>query len=150
MKNKIDWFIHLVGNGVPCTCCDEVEDGFKDYLCNAHTHGMEKYNHKDFQLVLHIDPQEISYILNTLGSRVQSGERFKNGDIVSGIFLDCDIRLVEFVETGRKVLRVIIPDDQNRFPEDPKCEYPFNQQMLPTKDLCKTQNHRKHRKERKK
>lgn len=143
-KNKVDWFIHLVANGTPCMCCDRVENSFKDYLCNAHTHGMEKYNHLDFQLVLHISSEEIMYILNELGLRVQAGEKFKNGDMVSGIFLDCDVRLMEVTEMDRKVLRVIIPDSKNRFPENPDCDYPYNQQFLSTEDLCKPDYKHKH------
>lgn len=136
MKKPIDWIIHLVGNGIPCAECGDVENPFIQYACNAHTHGMEKYNHPDFQMVLHIDPKEIGYVLNTLGQRVQNGESFKAGDLVSGIFLDCNIRLDEFKECDRNVLRVIIPDAKNRFPEDPQCEYPYSFQTLPLEQLA--------------
>lgn len=53
-------------------------------MCNAHTHGLERYGHLDFQMVL-LPTEEIGRILNTLGLRVQSGERFRSGDMVSGI-----------------------------------------------------------------
>ena len=33
-------------------------------------------------------PQDMGYVLNTLGLHVQAGERFKAGDLVEGIFLD--------------------------------------------------------------
>ncbi|MBQ3514309.1 MAG: DUF4262 domain-containing protein [Lachnospiraceae bacterium] len=130
MNNKIDWIIHAVMNGVPCGVCGEVENGFIPYTCNCHTHGMEKYDHLDFQMVLQYDPQEIGRILNTLGLRVQSGESFKDGDLVKGIFEDCDVRLNEFTECNRTVLRVIIPDENNRFPEDEGCTAPYKLQML--------------------
>ena len=52
-----------------------------------------------------------------------------------GIYADCDIRLVEFRETGRNVLRAVIPDRQNRFPEDPQCEEPYRLQSMDTEDL---------------
>lgn len=137
MKKKVDWFIHLVANGTPCMCCDRVENSFKDYLCNAHTHGMEKYNHLDFQMVIMYGAEEIGRVLNTLGAKVRDGEKFKNGDIISDIYEDCDVRLMEVTEMDRKVLRVIIPDAKNRFPEVPNCDYPYNQQFLSTEDLCK-------------
>lgn len=54
---------------------------------------------------------------------------------MEGIFLDCPVRLDEFEETGRKVLRVIIPDAANRFPEDPECTNPYNYQLIPTDEL---------------
>ena len=129
---KIDWIIHLIANGVVCEDCGKVESGFPDYICNAHTHGMEQYGHLNFQLVLHCNPNEIGYVLNTLGLRVQAGERFKAGDMVEGIFEDCPVRLDEAYECGRKVLRVVIPDSRNRFPENPACEYPYSYQLIST------------------
>lgn len=142
MRKKVDWIIHLVANGA-CDECGKTETGFLPYLCNAHTHGMEKYGHTDFQMVLRTSNQEIARILNTLGLRVQAGERFHAGDFVSGIYEDCDVRLDVFEETGRQVLRVIIPDKYNVFPEDERCMAPYNLQLLDTENLymstCKVQ-----------
>lgn len=123
-----------MANGA-CDDCNNIETGFLPYACNAHTHGMIRYGHMDFQLVLRIKDEEIARILNTLGLRVQSGEVFHAGDYVSGIYEDCDIRLDEFEETGRKVLRVIIPDGNNIFPEDEHCMPVYRLQMLQTEDL---------------
>lgn len=54
--------------------------------------------------------------------------------IIRDIFgiLDCDVKVVEFEETGRTVLRVIVPDKNNRFPDEPGCEYPYTIQLWPT------------------
>ncbi len=125
-----DWIIHLLGNGIQCERCGEIEENYPDFICNAHTHGMDKYGHMDFQMVIHAPVQDICYVLNTLGDRVRNGQRFKAGDMVEGIFLDCSVRLDEFVEDGRLVLRVIIPDGQNRFPEDQHCKYPYSFQTF--------------------
>ena len=135
MDQKIDWVIHLVANGA-CDECGEIEAGFLPYMCNAHTHGLERYGHLDFQMVLFLPTEEIGRILNTLGLRVQSGERFQSGDMVSGIYEDCDVRLDEYEETGRKVLRVIIPDANNIFPEEGDCMLPYCLQFLKTDELC--------------
>ena len=135
---EIDWVIHMIGNGVYCAECGEVENTFPEYICNAHTHGMGKYGHLDFQMVIHTNPKLMGYVLNEFGLRVQSGQQFKAGDMVEGIFLDCPVRLDEFDECGRKVLRVIIPDGKNRFPEDPACDYPYSFQLIPTDKLVKT------------
>lgn len=51
MDQKIDWLIHLVANGA-CDECGAVETDFLPYMCNAHTHGLERYGHLDFQMVL--------------------------------------------------------------------------------------------------
>ena len=135
MDQKIDWLIHLVANGT-CDECGAVETDFLPYMCNAHTHGLERYGHLDFQMVLFLPTEEIGRILNTLGLRVQSGERFRSGDMVSGIYEDCDVRLDEYEETGRKVLRVIIPDANNIFPEEGDCMLPYCLQLLKTDELC--------------
>lgn len=77
MKSRIDWIIHGCANGVVCEYFGETENGFLPGTCNFHTHGMEKYSHLDFQMTLAYPPQELCRILNTMGLRVQTGERFK-------------------------------------------------------------------------
>lgn len=136
MKNKnMDWIIHYCANGIQCSASGKIVTGFRKDVCNAHTHGMERYGHMDFQVVLNLPQLHIAYILNTLGRRVQAGEHFKNGELVSGIYEDCCIRLDEYEETGRKVLRVMIPDANNIFPEDPRCSGSYRLQLLETEEL---------------
>lgn len=137
MKKKIDWIIHLVANGAQCEECGEVEQSFKPGLCNAHTHGMNRYGHKDFQLVLRYPNEEMCRILNTLGLAVQNGAKFKDGEYINGIYEDCAIRLQSFWETDREVLRVIIPDKNNVFPYEESCEEKYKYQLLKTESLQK-------------
>lgn len=126
MEKDVDWIIHKVW-----------DDGFLEHTCNAHTHGLwEKYNHLDFQLVLNFPDKDISAILNTFGLRVQAGEKFHDGQMVSGIFSDCDVRLEMCEETERIVLRIVVPDGKNRFPEDEGCDLPYALQDLETYELC--------------
>ncbi|MCD8109990.1 MAG: DUF4262 domain-containing protein [Clostridiales bacterium] len=134
-RENPDWYIHLCANGVACECCGEIEDGFRELMCNAHTHGLERYNHPDFQMVVQYPAEAIGYVLNEFGYRVRSGERFSNGEIVEGIFTDCPVRLEEAVEMDRTVFRIVIPDGENRWPEDPECEYPYSAQGLRTEEL---------------
>ena len=136
-KVKIDWIIHCCRNGASCAFFGDVENGFMEYTCNAHTHGMDKYNHKDFQMVIQYSDENIRRILNTFGLWVQQGRTFKDGDEIEGVFEDCTVRLKEFEENGRKVLRVIIPDKNNVFPDDKKCLYPYSVQNKPTEMLMK-------------
>ena len=132
IKHNIDWIIHCCRNGIVCSECNEVENGFLENMCNAHTHGMSKYGHMDFQLVIQYSDEKICYLLNRFGLKVQQGWQFRDGDTVTGIFEDCDIRLKEFDECGRKVLCLIIPDEKNMFPDDEGCSYPYSLQNLPT------------------
>lgn len=135
--SKVDWIIHMVANGVPCDDCGKVEDSFLPYICNAHTHGMEKYNHMDFQMVISYSQQEIMRILNTFGIWVRDGRTFHAGELIDGIYEDCPVRLDEFTESGRTVLRVVIPDRNNKFPEDSDCMEPYKYQALDTGALYK-------------
>ncbi len=129
-KSKIDWIIHFVANGVECQTCGKTENRFPQYMCDAHTHGMTKYGHPEFQLVVNYGMQETGRLLNTMGLRVQAGEIFKSGDKVKGLYEDCDITLLKVPDCeGVKVLRLIIPDKENRLPE--QCAtYPHSLQCL--------------------
>lgn len=51
MRDKIDWIIHYCANGIDCADCGKIETGYLPYTCNAHTHGLAKYGHMDFQIV---------------------------------------------------------------------------------------------------
>ena len=118
---KVRWYIHSVFQ----------TPDLPEYIQNNHTHGMqEEYEHYDFQMLINLGANEISRLLNTISFRVQEGEIFKNGQMVSGLYEDCNIRLDLFRETGRDVLRLIIPDKDNRFPEDPLCKKPYKYQTM--------------------
>lgn len=128
-EKEFEWAIHYIANGVACDHCGDVENPYPQYMCNAHTHGMERYGHLDFQVVLDMGPQIIGYLLNSMGRKVQSGEKFKSEDVISGLFENCTVRLVEVEDSGRTVLRLIIPDSNNHFPEDEGCAPPYNKQL---------------------
>ena len=102
MTNKTDWIVHYVSNNVYCDEYGKREDSFLPCLCNAHTHGMKKYNHLDFQIVLDLGAQEVCRILNELGRRVRAGHRFTAGEMIPGVYEDCDVRLDIAEETGRE------------------------------------------------
>ena len=134
MDKKINWIIHYCANGAVCADCGKMETGYLPFTCNAHTHGMERYGHKDFQIVLELPVEYIGYILNALGSCVQDGERFCAGELVK--FPDgLVVKLAEFEECGRKVLRVLFPDRMGRFPDQSGCMKLFALQMRNTDDL---------------
>ena len=115
-KLKIDWVIHCCRNGAPCAECGKVETGYLKFACNAHTHGMERYNHPDFQVVLNWPDNEIARILNTFGLWVQEGSL--EGGIDGNRIGDIRPESVHLPE-GRELLYsgldgrfVDIPDDQ--------------------------------------
>ena len=78
------------------------------------------------------EPSPRTYLLSSEhnGYAGTRRETFHDGDMVSGIYEDCSIRLKKVRETGRDVLRLIIPDKHNRFPEDENCMEPYRHQEL--------------------
>ena len=131
-----EWDIHLVTNGAVCKECGSIEDNFIDNACDAHTHGLDQYGHLELQIVLNYTPHIICYILNTLGNNIRNGTRYKAGDKIEGLFADCPIRLDAAKDCeGVDILRVIIPDKFNRWPEDPACMVTYKHQILPLEQL---------------
>lgn len=135
-KRKPEWIIHYVANGVACSDCGKVENGYPEYICDAHTHGLSRlYNHPEFQLVLNYGTNEVCRLLNEMGYRVSAGECFKSGDWVKGLYEDCDVFLYEIPDCNDvPVLRLIIPDKDNKMPNESR--YPYCLQYIPINDIC--------------
>jgi len=90
---------------------------------NFHTHGIDlSWKHPDFQIVVPMDPKIALDLFWSFVERIKEGERFGAGDVVQKIIKGHDVRLIEAVECGRKVLRIVLPDPQWRFPGDPGCD----------------------------
>lgn len=124
----------ISGNGVKCACCDKFVTNYLSMMCNTHTHGLEKYDHLNFQIVLDFPLEVIGRILNALGMSVKHGEVFKSGETVQ--FPDgLIIKLAEFQEEDRKVLRIWFPDKHGFYPDDPDCSDALKIQMLATDKL---------------
>jgi len=95
---------------------------------NAITEGLENHQHPNFRLTLPMSRTKIEYILKKLAKRVENGEIFNNGEFVDGIFRDCLVRL-DMESTKEPLLRIIIPDDNNLFPEDEGCDSTYKLQI---------------------
>ncbi len=133
MEAKIDWVILLNRNGARCAGCGKIINDFAPNMCNVRTLGLkEKYGHLEFQIVLDIGDDMLGYILNVFGLRVQAGERFYDGQILNDILKDYDVKLMAMEDDGEKVLRVIIPDANHKYPQDAGCAAYYNLQALPT------------------
>jgi hypothetical protein len=113
---KYGFYVHFIHDHIP-----------QDY----HTHGLvESFNHLDVQIVLSIPNDIAMYILHSFVALLKKGDRFRDGDIVKGILAnDYDIKLWQTVETGRPVLRMLLPDKSGRFPDDSDCSLRFKNQF---------------------
>jgi hypothetical protein len=82
---------------------------------NLHTHGLqENYQHPDFQIVVLL-PEKVGHsILIALADRVKAGEKFQDRQKVDEIIQRFPVKLIDAVECGRPVLRVILPDPRGK------------------------------------
>lgn len=128
MNNDIDWIIHYVQEH-DCDLCgkhDENVTGFTGFA-NIHTHGLDKYGHKEICVPLDIGKVVVP-ILNQCGLRI----KFDNEKFTPG-FNDCVIQKLpvlfhEFENSD--ILYMILPDPNGKFPDDKDCEFPYNQQLF--------------------
>lgn len=129
--NEDGIIIHVV-NDTACEMCGKTHEkkSFKEGMCDAHTHGMDRKGFVELQMVLFFPMGYIGYILNTVAKKIINGEvAEKDGAIVKGLFPDgADVRLDRHKDHyGKEIYRIIIPDGRNRMPEDSD-EFPYNMQ----------------------
>lgn len=119
---KPTWDIHLITNS-------EEETAFMAGMCDAHTHGLDKYGSLEIQFVLAYPTPMIGHILNEIGARVANGERLSDGSLLKGICDDeAELKVYETTDVfGEPILRIIMPDGEFKYPEE-STEYPYNMQ----------------------
>lgn len=98
-------------------------------LANYHTHGLpHTFQHLDFQCVLPIDPNIVHGIVHTLVKQIRLGKVFEDGDVEEGLIRNgYSIKFVAAEENGRRVLRIVLPDKNNKLEPDEMAE-PFDMQ----------------------
>jgi hypothetical protein len=103
-----DWQIHAVCN---------MHEEFPQYkhIGDYHTHGLDKYGHKELCLPMNFRPEAAVAVLNTIGERISEGAVY-----FEGLYEDQFPTSVEFVSfPDVDELFVILPDSNGRFPDDP-------------------------------
>lgn len=119
MENKIikpTWMVHMVGD--------------EDTPLTYHSHGLDEYDSLELEINLSI-PQKLGmYIINTIGLRIANGEKFKDGDMVDEV-VNCllPIRETSGIHSNDKHLRIIIPDENFKFPWDEGCNLEYINQI---------------------
>lgn len=92
-----------------------------------HTHGFrQKFKHLDFQIVMPNFPSNLAmYCFHEIARFISEGNSYKDGDLLHDNILDgLTIKLFQTKESGRPVLRMIMPDKQNRFDRE-DISYPY-------------------------
>lgn len=96
---------------------------------NYHTHGLpEMKNHIDLQITLNIQPQEVFDIFHLLIAEINKGKTFTKDSSIK--YLNKPLKLMETFESGRQVLRIMLPDSNGKFPEDENCNFEYALQNL--------------------
>jgi hypothetical protein len=110
---KHGWLRHYVG-----------DDPDSPSGINHHTHGLlASFGHPDIQIVGKLTQEKSAAVMVAVVNRIKEGEKFKAGDVLEGILRDAYlIKLVDAVENGRPVLRLIFPDPQNQVDRDKMTE----------------------------
>lgn len=113
-----NWKIH-------CVAGEKLLPGMVD----AHTHGLNKYNHLELQFVLAYPTKYIGAILNEIGKKISKGKKLKEGELIRVSVLSCDLKVVKTTDAfDEPIFRIIIPDEKYKWPEDSE-EYPYNMQL---------------------
>ena len=113
LVEKYGWFSHFVAG-----------DKRYPFGINVHTHELKrKFEHDDLQIILPVPDETLNSLLWTVVERIEKGEKFEPGMIVSKVVKNYNITFAYATENGRLVLRLILPDKDCNLKEedmDPK------------------------------
>lgn len=97
-------------------------------LANIHTHGLvENLHHTDLQIVLKLDEETAGTLLHSIIENIKGGYTYYEGRS-NKVIEDLEVEFKKFKEDGRDVLRLIIPDQDGRFPNEEGCSEPYSKQ----------------------
>lgn len=103
-----------------------------DNRINYHTHGVElTYNHLDFQITFPMPMESAHHIAGVLVQAVKDGEKFEEGKEYVGYLVgEYKLSFKKYMENGRDVLRVLLPDENNRLPHEQGCKGIYKKQLM--------------------
>ena len=103
----MEWDIHIVLSDRPG-------------MCDAHTHGLDKYGSKEIQFVIFGPPEVIGGLLNEVGEAISKGLKLHDGMFLYGFCDDgAKLKVYETVDCfGEPIYRLIMPDAEFKYPED--------------------------------
>jgi hypothetical protein len=107
-----------------------LEPGLPREFFNTHTHGFtEKFGVPDVQIVLPLKFALAQGVLHAMARRYSEGEPIAGGVPVCRVLANFPVILVPARDGNRPVHRIVIPDPQGRFWDDPKCEPIYKAQV---------------------
>lgn len=119
MLEEYGWYLDVV-----------LAEEYDEIHANYHTHGVqENFNHKDFQIVLNMDPEMAHQIFIDLINDISNGKSFVEGVKYPGIIEGFNVAFKEYKEMNREVLRVLLPDRNGILPTEKNCEEYYTFQL---------------------
>lgn len=114
--DKNGWFMHYIP--------------LENAMVNIHTHGLaENLHHVDLQIVLPIEEEMAQILLTSVIENIKNGYTYYEG-LYNNVIEELNVEFKQFTESGRDVLRLILPDNNGIFPDNEKCESPYNKQLV--------------------
>lgn len=119
---KPDWMVHYVTATVDRSKSPDYY--YEPYFGNIHTHGLNKYNHRELCLSIGLPSRIACGLLNTMGMRIANGETVFTEGIRTDILSNgMDVQLISF--DNDSTLYVILPDENGKLPMDADCKEPY-------------------------
>jgi hypothetical protein len=120
-----------------CHLVSDAPDGAQptgNYV-NFHTHGVQdNFGHMDFQIVVNLGYKHLMTLAHYLVKSVKEGKKYEKDKVYTDVLDDgYPVTFIEVTETGRNVLRMIVPDKNKNLKEQFMDELYRKQYDL---DLC--------------
>lgn len=111
-----------------------VDDKTMPFHINAHTHGLDKYNHLEFECALPYTAKDMEQIFNILAYLViRKGNHFEEGcytNILTDNYRLYFVEMPDHFDEAKTILRSIYPDDDGKMPWEDGCEEHYALQIL--------------------
>lgn len=102
----------------------------KDGKFTIHTHGLKKsFNHMDLEVVLPISPKIVAGIFHGMVDSIKEGETFEDKSTSDRVIQNFDVQLVRVNDGKRDLLRIVLPDENGKFPCDKDCADIYKSQL---------------------
>lgn len=116
MIKKPTWIIHGVGD--------------ENTPLSYHTHGLDKYGSLELEINLNIQNELAGYIINEIGLKIANGEKIMNMDIIEDVVTaPLVVVRTKGIHSEEEVLRIIIPDENLKFPWEEGCSEKYIKQV---------------------
>ena len=126
---KFNWTIHYVSQS-GCDICNDNSNApyYYDLPCfaNIHTHGLDKYNHRELCICIDIGHERVSNILNSIAYSIAYDNLVLEEGICDCILQGYSTKIISF--ENDPTLYLILPDVNGNFPGEEGCEEIINRQ----------------------